>query len=231
MATAADILRREEVFRSTPYWDVNAYRVGYGSDTYMTADGQVRKVTKGITINKDDAERDLQRRIGEFQGGIQRTIGPQNWQRLTPAAQAALTSVAYNYGSLGKLPNLVRAAKSGDPSAIASGIRQLRANPARRAREALAITGGGGYAKSGQDTAYASAVMGSQYGASAAPAVPYVPPAPVQNDAITTLQSGMIKATANDLYQPPDVRPTAGVRFFEPDYKSLNAAVKQWSTF
>lgn len=78
---------------------------------------------------------------------------------------------------------------------------------------------------------YASAVMGSQYGASAAPAVPYVPPAPAQNDAITTLQSGMIKATANDLYQPPEVRPTAGVRFFEPDYKSLNAAVKQWSTF
>lgn len=230
MASAADILRREEGYRATPYWDVTAYRVGYGSDTYTTADGRVHKVTKGISITKDDAERDLQRRIGEFQGGIQRTIGAQNWQRLPPEAQAALTSVAYNYGSLAKLPSLVRAAKSGDPTAIAGGIRQLSANPERRAREAAAITGGGGYTKTGQDTGYASALLGNTYGTASAPAVPYVPKQQ-QNDALNTLQDGIIKPTDYALYQPPEVRPTAGVRFFEPDYKSLNSAVKQWSTF
>ena len=77
---------------------------------------------------------------------------------------------------------------------------------------------------------YASAVMGSKYGTAATPATPYVPPT-IQNDALNTLQDGMIKPTDYALYQPPEVRPTAGVQFFEPDYKSLNAAVKQWSTF
>ena len=80
------------------------------------------------------------------------------------------------------------------------------------------------------DAGYASAVMGSKYGTAATPATPYVPPT-IQNDALNTLQDGMIKPTDYALYQPPEVRPTAGVQFFEPDYKSLNAAVKQWSTF
>lgn len=80
-------------------------------------------------------------------------------------------------------------------------------------------------------TGYAAAVMGSSYGTASNPAIPYVPPAPTQNDALITLQDGMIKPTDYALYQPPEVRPTAGVKFFEPDYKSLNAAVKQWSTF
>lgn len=79
-------------------------------------------------------------------------------------------------------------------------------------------------------TDYASALLGNTYGTASAPAVPYVPK-PQQNDALNTLQDGIIKPTDYALYQPPEVRPTAGVHFFEPDYKSLNSAVKQWSTF
>ena len=81
------------------------------------------------------------------------------------------------------------------------------------------------------DAGYAASVMGNKYGTAAAPAIPYVPPAPVQNDALITLQDGIIKPVDYALYQPPEVRLTAGVKFFEPDYKSLNTAVKQWSTF
>ena len=36
---AFDLIKRFEGFRTTPYWDVNAYRTGYGSDTVTLADG------------------------------------------------------------------------------------------------------------------------------------------------------------------------------------------------
>ena len=39
--TTAGVLRELEGFKEEPYYDVNAFRAGYGSDTYTTADGQV----------------------------------------------------------------------------------------------------------------------------------------------------------------------------------------------
>lgn len=53
-------------FRETPYWNVNAYLVGYGSDTVTLASGSIKKVVQGIIVSRDDALRDLVRRIGDF---------------------------------------------------------------------------------------------------------------------------------------------------------------------
>ena len=39
LMNAFDLIKRFEGFRTTPYWDVNAYRTGYGSDTVTLADG------------------------------------------------------------------------------------------------------------------------------------------------------------------------------------------------
>ncbi|WP_407815624.1 hypothetical protein, partial [Staphylococcus aureus] len=65
---AKALLRKEEGFRDVPYYDVNAHRVGYGSDTTVTADGKVVKVVKGMKITRDDAERDLDYRLTKREG-------------------------------------------------------------------------------------------------------------------------------------------------------------------
>lgn len=141
---ALGLLRDFEGFRETPYWDVNAYRTGYGSDTITKADGSVVKVQQGMRVNRDDAERDLARRSAEFANTASGQVGADNWATLPPNARAALTSVAYNYGSLPK--SVVAAAKTGDVNAVADAVYGLRnhnegVNAQRREREAAIIRG------------------------------------------------------------------------------------------
>jgi GH24 family phage-related lysozyme (muramidase) len=138
--TAAAILRKEEGFRPTPYWDVNAFRTGYGSDTITRADGSVVRVAKGMQVNRDEAELDLARRLGEFERTAAGQVGAENWNRLPDNVRGALLSVTYNYGSLPR--SVVSAAQSGDSEAIAGAVGGLSANKARRQREAAIIRGG-----------------------------------------------------------------------------------------
>lgn len=138
---AASILRKEEGFRETPYWDVNAFRTGYGSDTITTTDGKVVRVEKGMRVSREDAERDLGRRLGEFEQRAVGQVGVENWNRLPPAARGALLSTTYNYGSLPR--SVVGAVRGGDVSAVAAAVEGLSANKGRRRREAAMIRGGG----------------------------------------------------------------------------------------
>lgn len=134
------VLRHFEGFRSSAYWDVNHYRAGYGSDTTTLADGSVVPITKDTVVTRDDAERDLTRRSQEFANGASNQVGTVAWDRLDGTSRAALTSVAYNYGSL---PNsVVKAVRSGDKEAIASAVENLSANPSRRREEAGLIRSG-----------------------------------------------------------------------------------------
>lgn len=157
-----ELIKKREGFIADPKFDVNALRAGYGSDQITLADGTVKPVTPGTRVSVDDAERDLTRRIGEFQGKIKDSIGNDAWAKLTPGAQAALTSVTYNYG---RLPERVAgAAKTGDPTQIATAIEGLKddnegVNAARRAEEARVAMGGAIYEGSG------SAAGGSGSGA------------------------------------------------------------------
>lgn len=136
---AKALLRKEEGFRDVPYYDVNAHRVGYGSDTTVTADGKVVKVVKGMKITRDDAERDLDYRLTKREGlQVQKQLG-DTWNRLPEAAKAALASVGYNYGSLPK--EVVAAAKTGNLEMLSSAVAGLSSNKARRQREASMILG------------------------------------------------------------------------------------------
>lgn len=145
-ADPASLIRQFEGFKSSAYWDVNANRAGYGSDTVTPASGAVQRVTKDTVVSREDAERDLQRRIGEFQGGIVRAVGEDAWNGLNQNQQAALTSVAYNYG---ELPQSVAAAvKAGDAEGIAQSIEGLAGhnggvNAKRRMTEANVARGAG----------------------------------------------------------------------------------------
>lgn len=140
------LIRRFEGYRARPYWDTDKYRVGFGSDTVTLEDGSVVPVKPGMEITRADAERDLQRRIGEFQSGIVREIGPDAWARMPASAKSALTSLAYNYGSLPG--SVVNAIKSGDLGQVAEAVRGLSEhnkgiNAKRRNQEADIIAAGG----------------------------------------------------------------------------------------
>lgn len=142
-----DLIKQREGFISKPEYDVNAYRAGYGSDTVTRADGSVEKIKPGMNVSREDAERDLQRRIQtEFVPKAAAKVGEENWSRLPENARAALTSVAYNYGNI---PNrIVPAVQSGNPEAIAKSIESLAGdnkgvNAGRRMQEANIARGTG----------------------------------------------------------------------------------------
>lgn len=142
--SAFQLIAGYEGLRLEPYWDVNHHRVGYGSDTVTKADGSVVKTTPGMRISKDDADRDLNRRVAETQQQMASDIGPA-WESIPDGAKAALTSVAYNYGSLPK--GVVAAAQSGDPQAISKAILGLSGDNgginAKRRQEEAAVAAGG----------------------------------------------------------------------------------------
>mgnify|MGYP005608591191 CR=1 FL=1 len=146
------LIKQFEGFRETPYWDVNALRTGYGSDTVTLADGSVQRVGEGTRVSREDADRDLQRRVNqEFMPIAAKAVGPEVFATLAPNQKAALTSIAYNYG---ELPGSVAAAvRSGDPRAAAEAIAALGShndgiNADRRQKEAAFFLSG----STGQDT-------------------------------------------------------------------------------
>jgi GH24 family phage-related lysozyme (muramidase) len=139
MGQTRSLLQDLERFRPKAYWDVNAFRAGFGSDTVTRADGRIEHVTANTTVTRDDAVRDLERRIGEFADVVKGQIGTERFNDFSPQQQAALTSIAYNYGSL---PDRILAAvRTGTSEQIAEAVRGLGGdnggiNRARRNREA-----------------------------------------------------------------------------------------------
>ncbi len=140
--SAIETIKQFEGFRSTPYWDVNAYRAGFGSDTVTLSDGTVQRVVQGMTVSYADANRDLLRRVGEFQDGIIGQIGRDRFSGFSEEQQAALTSIAYNYGSLPD--RILPAVRGGTNQDIATAIARLQSdndgvNRNRRLQEASAF--------------------------------------------------------------------------------------------
>lgn len=159
---SAELLRQRESFRATTYADTggpdgkqfSGYRIGFGSDTVTLSDGTIKKVTQGMRISVADANRDLYRRIGEFQNTIKGQIGADRFAQFNAQQQAALTSIAYNYGSLPD--RIIAAVKSGTDQEIADAIRGLAGdnggvNANRRRIEAGLFTTQGGVGAASQD--------------------------------------------------------------------------------
>ena len=142
-------LSKFEGYREKPYWDVNALRTGFGSDTVTLPSGEVQKVGQDTRVSMSDAIRDLKRRSAASQGQIATAVGDEAWRGLDPNAQAALTSIAYNYGHLPE--SVANAVKSGDRATIGSAINSLGTanegvNAKRRAEEASMVHPEGAYA-------------------------------------------------------------------------------------
>lgn len=141
---ALAMARRRESFKSSAYWDRNAFRVGFGSDTVTDPlTGRVTKVTKDTRgVTREMAEADLKRRmLTEFMPRAQRAVGSA-WDGFSSATQAALADVVYNYGHLPA--ELAASATRGDRAGMAAalthlGAAGLRGNASRRAEEARMV--------------------------------------------------------------------------------------------
>lgn len=149
MEQATGLLRHFEGFSSKAYWDVNAYRTGYGSDTITKADGTIVKVTKDTVITRADAERDLARRAQLSANRAKGQVSSSTWNSLPSNVQAALTSYAYNYGSLTKdvVEATHKAVQSNNMKILADAVRKRQTNnngvnAKRRNQEADYITNG-----------------------------------------------------------------------------------------
>lgn len=135
-----NLIKEREGFIEKPKYDVNAYRAGYGSDTVTLPDGSVQKIEPSMRVSREDAERDLQRRIQtEFVPKAAAKVGEQVWSGLPENTRAALTSIAYNYGTIPS--RIVPAVQSGNPETIARAIESLAGdnkgvNAGRRMQEA-----------------------------------------------------------------------------------------------
>lgn len=145
MVTSADLIAQFEGYRDNPYWDVNAFRAGFGSDTTTLPDGTVVPIRQGMTVTREDSLRDLQRRINsEFRPSAMRAIGAETYNALAPQQQAVLDSLAYNYGAgaWGKgLSNVAAAVKTPGYEDDVAAIQALSShnegmNAKRRSREA-----------------------------------------------------------------------------------------------
>lgn len=216
---AGPLVENFEGFKATPYFDVNADRIGYGSDTVTRKDGTVEKVRKGMApITKEDARRDLDRRLEtEFAPKAAAKVGEEVWSTLPENTRAALTSVAYNYGTVPS--RIVPAVQSGNPETIARAIESLAGdnkgiNAGRRMQEAN-IARGTGMPGSRAVPAFAAGGAPSFMGgpeimppinmmappaapmnAMAAPAMP-TPPAPQPAQPITVGTKTQVKGQSN----------------------------------
>ena len=117
-----------EGFESTPYDDSKkgskkpVWRAGFGSDTYTKEDGTVVTVKQDSFVSKEDAIRDLNRRIKtEFMPRAKRSVGSNTWNTLGESTQTALTSYVYNYGNIGE--SIIKAANSGSTRKLADAVR------------------------------------------------------------------------------------------------------------
>ena len=98
------------------------WRAGFGSDTYTKEDGTVVTVKQDSFVSKEDAIRDLTRRIKtEFMPRAKRSVGSNTWNTLGESTQTALTSYVYNYGNIGE--SIIKAANSGSTRKLADAVR------------------------------------------------------------------------------------------------------------
>jgi GH24 family phage-related lysozyme (muramidase) len=118
---AGDLLKKYEGFNRTAVWDVNAYRIGHGSDTITDSNGNFRKVKKGDVTTEANAFKDLTRRLKEFENKVKKQVGAEFWDPLNYKVKAALISLAYNYGSITK-QQIKDAIKTGNSEKIADAV-------------------------------------------------------------------------------------------------------------
>ena len=148
---AFNLIVDKEGLRLEAYYDENHFRVGFGSDTFVDPTGAVRTTTSSTVITEQQAVADAMRRIVEYQDDLRQAVGIR-FDTFDAAQQAALTSIAYNYGTLpSRVADVINS--GGSVAQIAEAIRGLQGdgpfnddgspvNFSRRNQEALIFATG-----------------------------------------------------------------------------------------
>ena len=114
---ASNLIAYFEQYIGYARWDVNAYRCGFGSDTEGP---ECVPVHKDTTTTRERALSNLAVRVPKFIVVAAGQVGPELWAKLGLNTKAALTSMAYNYGSIPE--NVVFAVKN-NSQGVATAIR------------------------------------------------------------------------------------------------------------
>ena len=138
---AANFVEQFEGYEPRAKWDVNHYRLGYGSDTEGP---EQRNVVEGMHTTRERAFENLEARLPQYEATILRQVGSHAWGSLPAQAQAALLSVAYNYGSLPH--NVAQVVLAGESIGVIASAVEAHAgdnygvNKTRRFKEAQYIS-------------------------------------------------------------------------------------------
>ena len=103
IVAAREFVKAGEGFEERAYWDVNAWRIGYGSDTITKLNGTVKTVIETTVTTREEAELDLDRRlINEFKPEAVRKLASQgiNYDTMSTATKVVFIDLAYNYGTV-----------------------------------------------------------------------------------------------------------------------------------
>ena len=108
ITAAVNFIKPREGFRPTPYPDPpedpsGRLSIGYGSDTITRPDGSFYKITRKSRVTKEDAERDLIRRVkDEFKPRVVNRLNSRSvaYNSLPLKLQVVFIDLAYNYGTL-----------------------------------------------------------------------------------------------------------------------------------
>ena len=93
----ANLIAQFEGFEPVAKWDVNADRLGFGSDTEGP---EQRPVVKGMTTTRARALQNLALRIPQYERTVVGQVTEPSWDMLGVSSKCALLDMAYNYGSL-----------------------------------------------------------------------------------------------------------------------------------
>lgn len=147
---ASQLISSREGFTQNATYDINAYRLGYGTDqVYDPTTKTTRKVVKGdtttpsaaIVVLKQEIQTTYYNRVVGSKGDTK--ISTASWEKLNNKQKAALISYAYNVGSLRKKikkavteGNYKEAAQQIQAGPVTAGGKFLKGLQARREEEA-----------------------------------------------------------------------------------------------
>jgi GH24 family phage-related lysozyme (muramidase) len=94
---AAAFIAKWEGFSARAYWDINHWRLGYGSSTEGPSE---IPVTKDMTTTSERAQQNLALRVGAFRAICIAAATPRLWQFMSRNQQIALIDLCYNYGHI-----------------------------------------------------------------------------------------------------------------------------------
>ena len=149
-----DWLEEVEKYAPEAYWDENAWRYGYGTDTFITAEGDSVAVTKRgkmSKISKEEAKKQLEIQLERtFRKELRNKFGKDYYNSLPKGVRWGLESLAYNAGSdLNDTGGEIKKAiQDGDfnkaADLVATQVPQGHKLYNRRQQEAAFIRGGSG---------------------------------------------------------------------------------------